>query len=77
MRIKLDSNRKAARLSTGNPKPCVVRNGKLNSYGVAILAVNLREQDKVYAMLPMYHTSGQLGFCGCIITGCKWRGKQK
>ena len=56
-------------LYSGYPKPATILHVKTNGIGAAMQAVAMTATDKVYGVLPLYHTSGLLGLFGSFLEG--------
>ncbi|MCC6648865.1 MAG: long-chain-acyl-CoA synthetase [Polyangiaceae bacterium] len=57
--------------TTGLPKPCHVTHGMTIIRGAlaGVLSFGYRPGDKLYSVLPLYHSSALLlGFAGCVVT---------
>ncbi len=57
--------------TTGLPKPCHVTHGMMLVRGAlaGVLGFGYRPGDKLYSVLPLYHSSAlMLGFGGCVVT---------
>lgn len=64
--------------TTGNPKPVFINQAKVQGMGTALFIVDLRPEDKVYTVLPLYHgAGGGIGMAGTIITGATMVLKKK
>ncbi|XP_035825814.1 long-chain fatty acid transport protein 6 [Aplysia californica] len=56
--------------TTGNPKPVKVSQGRANALCITLLAVSLNSSDRLYIVLPLYHTVGLgIGLFSAIFVG--------
>ncbi|XP_005113163.1 long-chain fatty acid transport protein 6 [Aplysia californica] len=64
--------------TTGNPKPVFINHAKAQGIGTALRLVNLNGSDKLYTVLPLYHSAGGgIGFFGAVIPGATMVLKKK
>ncbi|XP_037110528.1 very long-chain acyl-CoA synthetase-like [Syngnathus acus] len=55
--------------TTGLPKAAVLTHNKLWRMAMVLSSCNLKSDDVLYISLPLYHTSGLVGFAGAIELG--------
>ena len=63
--------------TTGFPKPVFIQQLKMCLLGLCLQLISLTPEDKPYNPLPLYHSSGIIGFTGALLIGATMVLKKK